>query len=301
MASLPFALRDRKFLGAQHFHTHVEVTVGHLRGSGIAKDRKMAKQEAARVLLQKLEGDSRSKFEDAVPTSKRTPTVNNQKKADQMKARFFREVASNISDQSEEQEDKCPSKGKEEEKSSIAEVPVIVSDLVLTRSLKNKHERPGRIGNQTQVQMKIKSPREEVCAAEASVSDPIATRSLKNNYKRPVVNGIGMSKFSRAAGDRLSEANNNWPMPGQELVANDDVKLVDRVKWRLARMEERLSRGKGEVNADLVRRVEKVKEKLWRFKYLTWMKNSQIRPTRSGGESNSPAPPDSLSTRPGSS
>ena len=44
-------------MGARHFH--VEVTVGHLRGSGIAKIKQAAKQEAARVLLQKLEGDPR--------------------------------------------------------------------------------------------------------------------------------------------------------------------------------------------------------------------------------------------------
>ena len=51
------ALRDIKFMGARHYH--VEVTVGHLRGSGIAKIKKAAKQGAARVLLQKLEGDPR--------------------------------------------------------------------------------------------------------------------------------------------------------------------------------------------------------------------------------------------------
>ena len=53
--------------------------------------------------------------------------------------------------------------------------------------------------------------------------------------------------------------------------------LVDRVKWRLARMEERLSRGEG----DLERRIKEVKEKLWRLKYLSWLKNRQMRPTTS--------------------
>ena len=116
-------------------------------------------------------------------------------------------------------------------------------------------------------QMKINSQREGVAAAEASAS----------------------------------EANNNWPMPGRKPVddtANDDVKLVDRVKWRLARMEERLSRGEG-ANGGLARRIEDVKEKLWRFKYLTWLKNRQTRPTRSG-ESFSPVPPNRLSTWPSS-
>ena len=53
--------------------------------------------------------------------------------------------------------------------------------------------------------------------------------------------------------------------------------LVGRVKWRLARMEERLSRGEG----DLERRIEEVKAKLWRLKYLSWLKNRQMRPTTS--------------------
>ena len=53
--------------------------------------------------------------------------------------------------------------------------------------------------------------------------------------------------------------------------------LVDRVKWRLARAEERLSSGEG----DLQRRIEEVKEKLWRLKYLSWLKNRQMRPTTS--------------------
>ena len=55
------------------------------------------------------------------------------------------------------------------------------------------------------------------------------------------------------------------------------IDLVDRVKWRLARMEERLSRGEG----DLERRIEEVKAKLWRLKYLSWLKNRQMRPTTS--------------------
>ena len=94
----------------------------------------------------------------------------------------------------------------------------------------------------------------------------------------------------------MSEANNNWPMSGREL--GGDVKLVDRVKWRLARMEERLSRGEG-ANGCLARRIEDVREKLWRFKYLTWLKNRQMRPTRSG-ETSSPVPPNRLSTWPSS-
>ena len=175
---------------------------------------------------------------------------------------------------------KGSNKGKKEEELSIPELPVA---LLVTRSLKDKHERPCRIGDNMKGQMKIKSPKKEVGVAEASVSDLIGTRILKDNYKRPAVIGDGKSKFSRADGVCLSEANNNWPIPGLEPVgdtANDDEKLVDRVKWRLARMEERLSRG--EVNADLVRKIEDVKEKLWRFKYLTWLKNRQMRPTRSG-------------------
>ena len=55
------------------------------------------------------------------------------------------------------------------------------------------------------------------------------------------------------------------------------IDLVDRVKWRLARMEERLSRGEG----DFERRIEEVKAKLWRLKYLSWLKNRQMRPTTS--------------------
>ena len=261
-----YGIRDIRFAGAQHHH--VEVTVGHLRASGISKDKKVAKQEAARMLLKKFdEGDPRIKFASAFQPPKRTPVVNNQKKADQMKARFFREVEPNVTDRNEEQEDKCPSKSKKEGKSSIAGVSVILSDLVATRSLKNKYERPGRVRDQMKAQMKIKSQREGVGAAEASAS----------------------------------EANNNWPMPGRKLVdanENDEVKLVDRVKWRLARMEERLSRGEG-ANGGLARRIEDVKEKLWRFKYLTWLKNRQMRPTRSG-ESFSPVPPNRLSTWPSS-
>ena len=42
-------------------------------------------------------------------------------------------------------------------------------------------------------------------------------------------------------------------------------------------MEERLSRGEG----DLERRIEEVKAKLCRLKYLSWLKNRQMRPTTS--------------------
>ena len=61
-------------MGARH--SHVEVTVGHLRGSGIAKTKKAAKQEAAKVLLQKLEGDPRFKSAGTTRTGK---SVNKQK------------------------------------------------------------------------------------------------------------------------------------------------------------------------------------------------------------------------------
>ena len=270
----------------------MEVTVGHLRASGISKDKKVAKQEAARMLLKKFdEGDPRIKFASAFQPPKRTPVVNSQKKADQMKARFFREVASNITDQSEEQEDKFPNKGKNGEDTSITEVP---RAMVKSRSLKDKHERPASVGSQMKAQIKIKSPREAGDAAEASVSDLFATRRLNDNSKGPCVINYGES--SSADGVCLSEANNNWPMSGREL--GGDVKLVDRVKWRLARMEERLSRGEG-ANGCLARRIEDVREKLWRFKYLTWLKNRQMRPTRSG-ETSSPVPPNRLSTWPSS-
>merc|ERR1719432_635009 len=92
--SLHPVFRDIKFVGARH--SHVEVTVGHLRGSGIAKNKKAAKQEAAKVLLQKLEGDPRFKSAGFTRTG-----VNKQKMAHQMKARFSREVAPNMTLQSE--------------------------------------------------------------------------------------------------------------------------------------------------------------------------------------------------------
>ena len=114
--------RDIEFKGARH--SHVEVTVGHLRGSGIGKSKKATKQEAARVLLQKLEGDPRFNSAGTTWTGK-TKSVNNQKKADQMKARFLREVAPNMTQQSEKKK-----------KESNVEVPVA---LVVSRSSKDKY------------------------------------------------------------------------------------------------------------------------------------------------------------------
>merc|ERR1719234_1004250 len=92
---------------------------------------------------------------------------------------------------------KCSNKGKKEEELSIAEVPVA---LLVTRSLKDKLERPGRIGDNMKGQMKIKSPKKEVGVAEASVSDLIGTRILKDNYKTTTVIWDGKSKFSRTDG-----------------------------------------------------------------------------------------------------
>ena len=119
-------------MGARH--SHVEVTVGHLRGSGIAKNKKAAKQEAAKVLLQKLEGDPRFKSAGFTRTG-----VNKQKMAHQMKARFSREVAPNMTLQSEEQEGESPNK----EKSRNVEVPVAL--FAPRRSLKDLYERLDRI------------------------------------------------------------------------------------------------------------------------------------------------------------
>ena len=53
-------------------------------------------------------------------------------------------------------------------------------------------------------------------------------------------------------------------------------------------MEERRSRGEG-ANGELESRIEEVKEKLWRFKYLTWLKQRQMKP------SSDPVPQDSRS------
>ena len=94
----------------------------------------------------------------------------------------------------------------------------------------------GRIDYQGKAQLKIKSPREEVDAASAT--EMFATSSFNDNFERP-----GM----------IDE-------------------LVGRVKWRLARMEDKLSRGEVS-NGGMARRIEVVKAKLRRFKYLTWLKN----------------------------
>ena len=260
-------------MGARH--SHVEVTVGHLRGSGIAKNKKAAKQEAAKVLLQKLEGDPRFKSAGFTRTG-----VNKQKMAHQMKARFSREVAPNMTLQSEEQEGESPNK--EKEKSRNVEVPVAL--FAPRRSLKDLYERVGRIEDQT----RKKAPREDVGAAEISLSDLVQTRSSK----RPDRIGNEGSKLDTTVGACASETNNNRPMPGPYEVGDmdhdDHMQLVDRVKWRLARMEERRSRGEG-ANGELESRIEEVKEKLWRFKYLTWLKQRQMKP------SSDPVPQDSRS------
>ena len=255
-------------MGARH--SHVEVTVGHLRGSGIAKNKKAAKQEAAKVLLQKLEGDPRFK-----PAGFTRTGVNKQKMAHQMKARFSREVAPNMTLQSEEQEGESPNKEKEKEKSRNVEVPVAL--FAPRRSLKDMYERVDRIEDQT----KKKAPREDVGAAETSPSDLVETR----RSKRPDRIGSEGSKLDTVC---ASETNNNQPMSEPDMDHDGHKQLVDRVKWRLARMEERQSRGEG-TNGELESRIEEVKEKLWRFKYLTWLKQRQMKP------SSDPVPQDSRS------
>ena len=240
----------------------MEVTVGHLRGSGIAKNKKAAKQEAAKVLLQKLEGDPRFKSAGTTRTGK---SINKQKMAYQMKARFSREVAPNMTLPSEEQEGESPNK--EKEKSRNVEVPVAL--FAPRRSLKDMYERVDRIEDQT----KKKALREDVGAAETSPSDLVETRSSK----RPDWIGNEGSKLDKTVGVCASETNNNRPDEVGDMDHDDHMQLVDRVKWRLARMEERLSRGEG----DLERRIEEVKAKLWRLKYLSWLKNRQMRPTTS--------------------
>ena len=255
-------------MGARH--SHVEVTVGHLRGSGIAKNKKAAKQEAAKVLLQKLEGDPRFKSAGTTRTGK---SVNKQKMTYQMKARFSREVAPNMTLQSEEQEGESPNK--EKEKSRNVEVPVAL--FTPRRSLKDMYERVDRIEDQT----KKKAPREDVGAAETSPSDLVETR----RSKRPDRIGSEGSKLDTVC---ASETNNNQPMSEPDMDHDGHKQLVDRVKWRLARMEERQSRGEG-TNGELESRIEEVKEKLWRFKYLTWLKQRQMKP------SSDPVPQDSRS------
>ena len=241
-------------MGARH--SHVEVTVGHLRGSGIAKNKKAAKQEAAKVLLQKLEGDPRFKSAGFTRTG-----VNKQKMAHQMKARFSREVAPNMTLQSEEQEGESPNK----EKSRNVEVPVAL--FAPRRSLKDLYERVGRIEDQT----RKKAPREDVGAAETSPSDLVETRRSKRTDR------IG-SEGSKLDTVCASETNNNQPMSEPDMDHDGHKQLVDRVKWRLARMEERQSRGEG-TNGELESRIEEVKEKLWRFKYLTWLIKRQMKPS----------------------
>ena len=248
-------------MGARH--SHVEVTVGHLRGSGIAKNKKAAKQEAAKVLLQKLEGDPRFKSAGTTRTGK---SVNKQKMTYQMKARFSREVAPNMTLQSEEQEGESPNK--EKEKSRNVEVPVAL--FAPRRSLKDLYERVGRIEDQT----RKKAPREDVGAAETSPSDLVETR----RSKRPDRIGSEGSKLDTSVGVCASETNNNQPMSEPDMDHDGHKQLVDRVKWRLARMEERQSRGEG-TNGELESRIEEVKEKLWRFKYLTWLIKRQMKPS----------------------
>ena len=258
-------------MGARHFH--VEVTVGHLRGSGIAKIKKAAKQEAARVMLQKLEGDPRfiggacrlDKSADTTRTGKSRgdyrqtksasttwtgKSVNKQKMADQIKARFFREEALDSIHESEEQEGKSQNRWRE--KLRNVEVPVA---LPVSRSLKDSHKHENERVDRIESQPQLRALKEKVGAAETLVNDMVGTRSLK----RPDRFGNEESRSDTADGVCSSETNNNRSMPGPDEVGgmddDDHMKLVDRVKWRLARMEERQARGEG-INGELGRKIQ---------------------------------------------